>query len=196
MPQIQPPPLRDMSKGLLAVAIDKAIEQEADPIYGSGNPYTIPTLKAIKASFTVDPNDPMGYIPIAPIGIVSRTTTGMPWYDNMLANPKYFREFKGVVGEVVDMAPSSFLEKLEHMFGRPVEGTSIPELVERYAKDISKKGTNYPMPVLDYAENLHEGRHRALAALKARIKTIPVFVVHKAMPPLRPTKPNKLLKVE
>lgn len=67
-----------------------------------------------------------------------------------------------------------------------IHGTSVqqerefgfPPKVEKYAENM-KEGDVFPLPYLDYADNLQEGRHRALAFEKAfgEYKEFPVMVI-------------------
>lgn len=110
----------------------------------------------------------------------SRTTTAYPTYDDMLANPEYYERTKKLVFEIQDMTPDEYLEKAKTIWsGQGEKVDSVwrdQDKVVKYKK-LLKDGTEFPMPILDFARNTQEGRHRALAAKAAGISTIPVLVV-------------------
>lgn len=115
----------------------------------------------------------------------------MPIYDNMMDNPDYFREKKGRIFRIAYMTPEEYLHKcydmhstLSQRAGRKmysyedyIASMVIPRLADEYAEKM-KKGEKFPMPVIDYARNEQEGRHRAVAAQKINCGKIPVMEVY------------------
>jgi len=108
--------------------------------------------------------------------------TDLPFYDNMLKDPDYYRRAKGVSGEIEHMSPQEYLRRSAVIFG-----TTLPKVydavykprVEKYADEM-KMGDVFPIPVLDTDKKTQEGRHRVLAAEMLGAKTIPVLVVRSA----------------
>jgi len=144
-------------------------------------------------AFNLNPPDYHNGVDKSPYHI-SRKTTGMPYYDEMLAKPEYFREQKGRIAKVTYMSPDEYLRKSyelhrekarEHgkdfTFEEYMSGAVYPELVNEYT-DKMRKGEEFPMPVIDYALGDQEGRHRAVAAKELGIKKIPVMEIYEAEP--------------
>jgi hypothetical protein len=107
--------------------------------------------------------------------------THMPMYDNMLANPKYFREQKGMVFKIETMTPDEYMAecaKGQHSTIMQEERTIDRNKVDKYAK-LMQSGEKFPMPVIEHGKYgmIQEGRHRALAAKQIGVKNIPVMVV-------------------
>lgn len=110
----------------------------------------------------------------------STSTTDMPFYDNMLAKPQYYKEKKGIVYEIIWITPAQYFELIGRMrhnsiFEERNYGID-PQLVSRYSEDMLN-GSKFPMPVIDYSRTEQEGRHRALAAESINVNFIPVMIV-------------------
>lgn len=85
---------------------------------------------------------------------------------------EYFAKVKGMIGEVVYMAPDEYLSKIPY---QPRSQTSID-----YMKKKIKSGEKLPMPYLDYSgpgRVSQEGRNRSYLAKELGIEKIPVLVV-------------------
>jgi hypothetical protein len=121
--------------------------------------------------------------------------TGMPYYDQLLKLPDYYRTNKGVTGRIVMMTPMDYMQRVANMHRSTPEREEISlsqKHLAEYTKMI-KEGTEFEMPVLDYAygsRGTQEGRHRAIAARDAGITKIPVLIVEKAIPSDFGTSPN------
>ena len=105
--------------------------------------------------------------------------TDLPYYDNMLKDPEYYKRAKGVVGKIEWMSPKSYLAKVAKLLGTTPSRTLIwvdPILAERYAGQM-EAGDVFPIPVINYDLSEQEGRHRAWAAHYLKAKEIPVLVV-------------------
>ena len=123
-------------------------------------------------------------IPKPSIIVPFSNETSIPYFDNMLDNPQYFKEEKGVDFVIVQMPPENYIRLLRQ--SRPHINPTLlvnQSLVNEYA-DKMKSGTKFPMIYIEYEfrENKtiyrgQEGRHRALAAQKAGVKSIPVLIV-------------------
>ena len=101
----------------------------------------------------------------------------------IMANPDYWREKKGVVGGVQWMTPTQYIQACEVGFRRSseeglVRGGRNPELIKKYGFDM-KRGDKFPMLELDYRDDYfgQEGLHRAMAAEEIGVKKLPVFIM-------------------
>jgi len=101
----------------------------------------------------------------------------------IMANPDYWREKKGVVGSVQWMTPTQYIQACEIGFRNNgseglVRGGRTPELIKKYAFDM-KRGDKFPMLELDYRDDYfgQEGLHRAMAAEDIGVKKLPVFIM-------------------
>lgn len=113
----------------------------------------------------------------------STTTTEMPLYDNMLKNPKYFREQKGIQWTLYkSLSPERYI--LRCMQARNISRETLynnrdPDKIQEYA-DKMMNGEQFPLPVLDYSNGFgQEGLHRAFAAVKIGLAIMPYMVVSK-----------------
>lgn len=111
----------------------------------------------------------------------STATTGMSYYNDFLHDDtlEYMRTHKGLDGYIAEMSPKEYLECCADIFDSTFENqiySTFREDIEKYAEKM-KSGIKFNMPVLNYADNQQEGRHRAQAAYLAGIKIIPVLVV-------------------
>ncbi len=109
-------------------------------------------------------------------------TTEMPYYDNMMQNPEYFRDAKGLESELGTMSPKEYIQRVSDSFGKPVDvitGQRDPELVDKYAQKM-KDGEKFPILTLDYSRGSRvsqEGIHRSMAAIKIGLIEVPVLIV-------------------
>jgi len=101
----------------------------------------------------------------------------------IMANPDYWREKKGVIGGVQWMTPTQYIQACEIGFRNNsseglVRGGRNPKLIKKYAFDM-KRGDKFPMLELDYRNDYfgQEGLHRAMAAETLKIKKLPVFIM-------------------
>ena len=108
----------------------------------------------------------------------------------MMANPDYWREKKGVEGGVHWMTPTEYIRACEIGFRRANEHGLVrsgrnPELVKEYAQAM-KQGDIFPMLELDYRDDFfgQEGLHRAMAAEMINVKKVPVFIMKDAPKPV------------
>jgi hypothetical protein len=107
----------------------------------------------------------------------TRQKTEMPTLDNMLENPDYFREQKGLEFDIVEMTPTEYFEKI----GREKTNNSIEwPTVEKYTEKM-RNGEEFPMGTIELhgGRISQEGQHRALAAERAFGKDtkMPVMVI-------------------
>lgn len=121
--------------------------------------------------------------------IFDPTTTGMPYYDSAIENPKYYKEEKGIECKVVFMSPDEYIDRCYEMqkkyFKEPMSKELYlslvinKDLVKKYAERM-EKGIRFPIPVIDYCQDSQEGRNRAYAAKLLGVKEIPVLVCRKS----------------
>lgn len=119
----------------------------------------------------------------------------VPMIANMKENPDYFREEKGQTMEVVYMSPDEYIAKCIEIFDGPttdeITGQRMKSTInaeyEEYGGDNKvenianaiKGGLTYEAPWLEYGPNYgaQEGLHRALAARKLGLESIPVIIL-------------------
>ena len=107
--------------------------------------------------------------------------TGTWIYNDFLTKEglKAKEEDDGVIAYIAEMTPTEYLRQSAKLHSTTVssEATFMDNAkCEKYAK-MMKTGTKFHLPVLDYAYNQQEGRHRAKAALMVGIDKIPVLIV-------------------
>ena len=124
----------------------------------------------------------------------------VPMIANMKENPDYFREEKGQTMEVVYMSPDEYIAKCIEIFDGPttdeITGQRMKSTInaeyEEYGGDNKvenianaiKGGLTYEAPWLEYGPNYgaQEGLHRALAARKLGLESIPVIILTNTKP--------------
>ena len=104
-------------------------------------------------------------------------------YDNMIKNPDYFKDKKGLTFTIFkNLPPSKYIDKC-------CKGTGVTrdELlsnrekarIDQYAQDM-QNGHTFPMPIVDYTYGFsQEGLHRAFAAEINGIEKMPFMVIRK-----------------
>ena len=105
----------------------------------------------------------------------------MPYYDQMLKNPNYFKKAKGKKFTVKLMSPDQYIQAVARQ-----QKTSTgfqyehihPKLVQKYKK-LTLSGSPMPMLTIENTKDAHtqEGRHRAMVAKELGVKKVPVMVV-------------------
>ena len=109
------------------------------------------------------------------------TEPNTPNQMDMMKDPGYMSKKKGMVGEIVWMSPSDYIDRCVEGFKRINEPGRVrqgrdPKLVKQYAHDM-KKGDKFPMLELDYRGGFgQEGLHRAMAAEMIGVNKVPVFI--------------------
>jgi len=108
-------------------------------------------------------------------------TTEMPFYDDMMKNPDYFAQQKGLQSKLVNMPPAEYISavmKAKNVTREDILSHRDPVTISKYA-ELMKGGTKFPILTLDYSKGRlsQEGLHRALAAEEAGITEVPVLVV-------------------
>lgn len=124
------------------------------------------------------------------------TTTDMPYYDNMLRNPNYFKKQKGKTFEITYMSPQDYYEKIATGFWEDpqtqkyfhnynnyrtlgLEKRLMPSNLKKIDQYITS-GNKVPMPVIEYDNEgmyAQEGHHRVRLAEIKGIQKIPVMIV-------------------
>jgi hypothetical protein len=114
---------------------------------------------------------------------IFQRVTGIPWFDNMMENPEYYKENKGVEFSVTDMSPDEYLERVRAIHDSSVEQQQamIDSKNVGKLKKLVKSGVKLFMPHIEYFSDgktgAQEGRHRASLAKLLGIQSIPVLVV-------------------
>ena len=108
--------------------------------------------------------------------------TDMPFYDDMMDNPEYYKRVKKLESRVVMMKPYDYLKACGEVHGssaqRQIDLVDM-DRAEQLLKAIKEKHTKMKLPVMDYAYKTQEGRHRAVISMKLGLETMPVLVVNK-----------------
>jgi hypothetical protein len=116
----------------------------------------------------------------------------MSYYDDIMRDPRYHREAKGIEARIIYMSPDDYMKAcaIGRHEGRggslADEYASLSEnLVNEYAEKM-RAGEEFPMPVLEYKIGDYkgkqyisanqEGRNRAMAAKKIGMEKIPVLI--------------------
>jgi GNAT superfamily N-acetyltransferase len=100
---------------------------------------------------------------------------------DMMKDPEYMANKKGMVGKIEWMSPKEYIDKCVAGFrsiGEPgeVQRGRDPKLIKKYAQEM-QSGDKFPMLELDYRGGFgQEGLHRAMAAQAIRVEEVPVFV--------------------
>lgn len=117
------------------------------------------------------------------------TTSGVPIWDELMKDPKYYKDRKGMTAEVQWMTPDQYFDLLPKVFGYQythdaIKTSTDPKKVEKYAT-LMRQGVKFPMLWIEWwnaKEGQQEGRHRALAAEKAGIQFVPVIIIKRDQP--------------
>ena len=104
-----------------------------------------------------------------------------PYYDNMLQNPQYYRDQKGITFTVYKhFAPQKYIDKVakqRNMSPDQLLDNRDQKRIDLYAQQM-QDGQQFAMPVLDYSNGFRqEGLHRAFAARQLGLKSMPFVVV-------------------
>jgi hypothetical protein len=108
--------------------------------------------------------------------------TDLPYYDEMIENPEYFRRAKRMAFKIKKMRPDDYFKECSKIHGVPLdkEFQSIDDKYVREYTERTKQGSPMPMPFLHYGEHGgQEGRHRVAVAKKLGKNTIPVMTVNR-----------------
>ena len=110
------------------------------------------------------------------------TKVDAPMLDNFLRNPEYAKK-KGFVFKVEWMSPEQYFERLVGVFRYKYGQYTLMTLVtqpriDKYA-ELMKQGEKFPALWIEMYKDKkeggqQEGRHRAMAAIAAGIKWVPV----------------------
>lgn len=114
-----------------------------------------------------------------PRDIWNLESTDLPSYDQMMKDPDYFREEKGIIGRIEYFTPQRYMIIAAQLHGvRPEREYEMLDavLVDKYVQDM-RAGAKFPVPVLDFIRKDQEGRHRVAAAARIGEHHVPVFTV-------------------
>ncbi len=105
----------------------------------------------------------------------------MPFYNGLVEDPEYFAKEKGFKGHIVYMTPEEYMDIAAKIHGvtRAREyDMVVGRLMIKYSHDM-EAGVAFPIPVIDLAINLQEGRHRVAAAQSVGATMVPVLIVER-----------------
>jgi len=119
-----------------------------------------------------------------PVRIFFSDRVGMPFYDEMIANPLYYKRTRGLTYKIEYMSPLEYLRRIARIHTKRVYGMELPATLEdeiqvakhnreiiNQLKQLMLSGIPIDMLVLDYARNTQEGRHRAYAVYEINKET-------------------------
>lgn len=100
---------------------------------------------------------------------------------DMMKDPEYWRKKKGVTWEIEWMSPNEYIERCAQGFQTDemeIRRQRDSELIDDYRFDM-EDGDKFPMLDLDYRDGAfgQEGLHRAMAAERANVEQVPVFIM-------------------
>ncbi len=162
-------------------AVDKFGEEKGLEMYlvsksNSFLDFFAPKNRQIK-DVSLTPNNILSYE-----GMFSKTTTGLPYYDDILTADKedvgYHYFYKGMKGRVELMSPSEYLKRVREGFKSYKDENITKEKVDAIENAI-EKGNKIDMIYLSYVDGkfAQEGRNRAKTAEVLDEKLIPVLIV-------------------
>jgi len=131
-----------------------------------------------------------------PLDYFDITRTGMPLYDELLKNPDYYKEKKGMAGTIIYMSPDSYIREAGKNREKPLtydeelQGVDQNLVVKYMSRAIS--GEKMPMLVLDTVKKEQEGRHRAMVAKALGLKEVAVLKVLPSKKPEAEAKPKEI----
>jgi len=110
---------------------------------------------------------------------VFKLESDVPFYNGLLKHKEYYERAHGIKYKIVYMTPDEYIKKVAELQGTPVYLQMMMisnDIVNSYV-ELAKKGTKFPILILDYRNKYQEGRHRAIMAKRLGIEKIPVMVV-------------------
>lgn len=165
--------------------------EECGAQYGSKQLDKIWGLKPSESSISVTPIKEGGF---AGKNFFDLTTTGIPFYDDMLSDDddrvagsrtikEYFLTAKNISFRIAWIAPHTYFKESAKIHGSNVTKERLmveEDLVKEYYFLAAIQDIKMPLPVLDYFHGSQEGRHRAMVAEYLHLSRMPVLVVTKA----------------
>ena len=96
------------------------------------------------------------------------STTGNNAID-VLKNPAYFEREKNLKGTIVQMSPNEYFEECAKIFDSTADkqkkyAGADSEYIDHLKSVINIKQDKFPVPYIDYAREMQEGRHRMFVA--------------------------------
>lgn len=108
----------------------------------------------------------------------------MSFYDDLIHNTEYMRKNKNLTSTIVYMTPKEYFKECGKIFDSNAEKQIIQtkadkSTIEYLKKVILQSKKKFPLPILDYANNGQEGRHRMYTAalLTSWDTKFPVLIV-------------------
>lgn len=122
------------------------------------------------------------------------TSTGTPYYDDMLNDPEYFKERKGKVFEIAYMSPDDYISEISRGFwhepSMQTEYKTYDNFLQTGMKyrigderlqELFNSQQRFPLPYIEYDKNGNmlgqEGHHRAMVAKLKGLPKMPVMII-------------------
>ena len=151
----------------------------------TGESFTTDKLDEGEVRAKVEPKD---------VWSIFNKTTDMPTYDNILENPEYFKENKGLTSKIEMMSPDEYLKRQAEVKGVELERdlrVVDRDTVEAIKKSIRTGKRKINMLSLEPHLKNQEGRHRAIAAKEMGLKEVPVQIIEEVKAKVEPKAPAK-----
>jgi len=116
--------------------------------------------------------------------IFNKKDTDLPFYNSMMKKPEYFNKIKKRKFKFIKLSPAEYMNECCKIHKSELfleESMISEEWVKKYLNDM-KNGDKFPIPILDYADGVQEGRHRVECAKRLNIKKIPVMIIEEVKP--------------
>lgn len=115
---------------------------------------------------------------------IDKNRSEIRWVDDLLENPKYYAEVKGIVGAIIEITPNQYFEECAKLFDSTVEIQkrqikNDKDILENLKQVILKYKRRFPIPYIDIYHRNQEGRHRmyVLGELLGWDKKFPVLII-------------------
>lgn len=122
--------------------------------------------------------------PVKDKEIFDVTKTGMGYYDDFITNPSYMEKVKNLKVKIQYMTPKDYFTHCAKIFNtsvdKQIDETKANEDNIKYLISVIKEyGKQFPVSILDFANNTQEGRHRMYVAgeLFGWDETFPVMII-------------------
>ena len=107
--------------------------------------------------------------PVKGKDIFDTTKTGMSFYDNFISDPAYMEKAKNLKAEIQYMTPADYFQYCAYIFNSNADKginqvAADKDTIDHLKAVITEYGKQFPIPILDFANNTQEGRHRMYVA--------------------------------
>lgn len=115
---------------------------------------------------------------------IDKNRSEIRWVDDLLEDPKYYAETKGIVGAIIELTPNEYFEECAKLFDSTVEVQkrqikNDENVLDNLKQVILKYKKRFPIPYIDIYHRNQEGRHRmyVLGELFGWDKKFPVLII-------------------